>query len=279
MAILHRMFEKPIFRSSTGMEVDGQSKFLTHTFPDPFLAKHETLEIIVLTDVQFGHICCKVDKFIEYRDWVLEKPYRFCLFGGDMIDAYRIGSPGTGYDNLFMPDTQAWKFCEMVAPLKHRVLGFVGGNHERRGLAGGLDWGNLLSFMLEIPYSNGGQMIAVKFGPKWSARGGFPIYLWHGRGAARTAGAQVNMTLSAVPNDEALVYFSGHIHNSHAKVCWRMKREHKKMTMTPERYYVVSASSFLEHYGSYNEVFGGTYSGLHMPVLNIHADGRYRVEL
>lgn len=261
------------------MLIDGQTKYLSHHFPESFSKKHDFIEVLVLTDVQYGHKCCKVDKLIEYRDWILAEPNRFCLFGGDMIDAWRIGSPGAGYDNFFDPDTQVWKFCELIAPLRHRVLGSVGGNHERRGLAGGIDWGSLLSHMLELPYSAGGQMIAINYGPKWSGERAFPIYLWHGRGAARTAGAQVNMTLSAVPNDEALAYFSGHIHNSHAKICWRMKRDPKAMKMIPERYYVVSASSFLEHYGSYNEVFGGTYSGLHMPNLLIHRDGRYRVEL
>lgn len=273
LAEIRSFFTPPVFKTRASMVIDGQTKFLTHTFPDDL--KLDNLELMLLTDVQYGHVACKVKKFIEYRDWILASPKRYCFFGGDMIDAWRVGSPGTGYDNLFSPENQFYQFCKLAAPLVGRVLGFVGGNHERRGLAGGFDLGSLLAFALELPYSAGAQVIDIN----WGGHKPFKSYLWHGRGAARTAGAQMNMTLSAVPNDEAQLYMSGHIHNAHAKIAWRAIRDHAKGIMKYERYYVVSAASFLEHWNSYNEVFGGTYSGLAMPVAMLYHDGEYRVEL
>lgn len=274
LAKLQAMFTKPRFVTQVGSIIDGQTKFMTHTFSDKRL-KTDFLELILLTDVQFGHKCCNVRQFVEFCDWILANDRRFCFFGGDMVDAWRIGSPGAGYDNLFSPENQLYKFCELVAPLRSRVLGFVGGNHERRALAGGLDLGSLIAFALRLPYSAGAQVININFG----AHRPFKTYLWHGRGASRTAGAQMNMTLSVVPNDEAQLYLSGHIHNAHAKVAWRATRDHVQKKMRYERYYVVSAASFLEHWGSYNEVFGGTYSGTEMPVALLYEDGQYRVEL
>ena len=47
--------------------------------------KFKTIEILALTDVQFGHLACKVERFIEFRDWVLREPNRFVFFLGDMV--------------------------------------------------------------------------------------------------------------------------------------------------------------------------------------------------
>lgn len=219
---------------------DGQSKAVVHRFDE---AAFNDIEIIELTDVQFGHKCCRVDKFIEYRDWILAKPNRFCVWVGDMVDAWRVGSPGAGYDNLFSPQSQLYKFGEIAAPIVHRTLGSVGGNHERRALAGGMELGELIAFMLGVPYSAGAQLVNVHFG-QWRP---FKIHLWHGRGASRTTGAQVNMAMGVVRNVDANLYLSGHIHNAfavplthhYARDGWIEK----------EDAFVVSGSSFLTYEG------------------------------
>lgn len=276
VAILRSKIGKPAFTTAHGMLIDGQTKFLTHRLPASFATKYPEIEILLMTDVQFGHVCCRADKVKEYNDWTLEKPYRFQVWGGDMVDAWRVGSPGSGYDNILSPQNQLYRFCELMAPVVHRVMGCVGGNHERRAMAGGLDLGSLISAMLGIPYSAGVQMISVEYGKHNPFRG----YLWHGRGAARTAGGRVNMTLSVVPNDiDAQVYWSGHIHTPHVYPGWHVRRDHKNQKMVGEKYYVVSASSFLEFYGNYAEIGGYTYTGLMMPLTHVRADGGYRVEM
>ena len=279
---IKKHFKKAAFSSSGGMLIDGQYKFLTHEFPDSFAKKFDELEIIFISDVQYGHNHCRVDKLIEYRDWILEKPNRFTIFGGDLVDGWRVGSPGQGYDNWCKPSSQVFQFCELMAPLKHRVLAFVGGNHERRGQAGGVDLGRIISFVLEIPYSEGAQMVSLLYGKHRRGEGPthpFRLYTWHGSGAAGSPGGRINMTLKALPNDEAQVSLSGHIHNAHVYPVWRSRRDESGQKMWHEKCYVVSASHFLNFYGTYAEVAGCTYSGLMMPVVHVRADGRYRVEI
>ena len=282
-AKIKRAFKKPIQSASGGMLIDGQYKFLTHDFPEKFSRQHDEIELIFISDVQYGHNQCRVDKLIEYRDWILEKPNRYTIFGGDMVDGWRVGSPGAGFDNWCKPSSQVFQFCELMAPIRHRILGSVGGNHERRGQAGGVDLGRLISFVLEIPYSEGAQMISLNYGAhragKSTQQHPFRIYCWHGAGAAGSPGGRINMTLKAVPNDEAQLYLSGHIHHPHVWPNWRTVRDDAKQRMYHEKYYVVSASHFLSFYGTYAEVGGATYSGLMMPVAHIHADGSYRVEM
>ena len=58
--------------------INGQAKRVLVTF-DP--KKFSTIELLHITDVQYGAVTCNEDKFIEFRDWVLKKPNRFVLFG------------------------------------------------------------------------------------------------------------------------------------------------------------------------------------------------------
>ena len=267
------LIPKRKYSLSTGMYHWGEEKFVSARFKK----KQDELEIILLTDIQFGHRNCRVKKLIEYRDWILEKPNRFALFGGDHVDAWVPGSPGE-YDNILRPDGQVLQYTEIMAPIADRILGSCGSNHGRRGLRGGVDLDALISGLLNIPYSSGMQMLSVDFGAA-APINPLKIFLWHGRGAARTAGGKVNMTLSVTPNDDAHVFFSGHIHSGHVYPQWRMRRDSARLTMVPEKYYVVSAASFLEFYGSYAEVGGYSYSGLLMPLLTVRRDGYYRVTI
>ena len=85
-------------------------------------------------DVQYGHLSCNVKKFPGIPGLaLLAKPNRFTFFGGDMIDAATAMSVASPYENTDEPEEQIYRFCELAMPMRHRVLGFVGGNHERRG--------------------------------------------------------------------------------------------------------------------------------------------------
>ena len=95
---------------SSGMVYDRETKYVSWTFsPKQF----ERLELIQITDMQFGHIACKVKRVKEYRDWVLSDPCRYMLWTGDNVDAWRLGSPGSPYDQIGDPQSQVYKFCEI----------------------------------------------------------------------------------------------------------------------------------------------------------------------
>ena len=52
---------------ASGMCIGEQSKYLRWEIT-PKDVQSDTLELIQITDVQFGHICCKYERVIEYRD-------------------------------------------------------------------------------------------------------------------------------------------------------------------------------------------------------------------
>ncbi len=70
-----------------------ESKYISVNFDSKQYPNN--IELLMLTDVQFGHLMCQEARFIEFRDWVLSKPNRFVLFGGDMVDAAHAFSVGS----------------------------------------------------------------------------------------------------------------------------------------------------------------------------------------
>src|SRR5690348_14003694 len=182
--------EYPV-RPAAGMAYGMERKYMRWEFDK---RKYKSIEILHLTDTQYGHVECQIDRIKEYIDWILAKPNRFVLFGGDMVDASNIFSPGSPWENVCAAQGQIYQFCNLVAPLRGRILGYVGGNHERRGVKTFGDLGLLIATLLKIPYSSGRQLIDISFG----LHDPFEIDLWHGRGAARTDGAKVMMVSNYV---------------------------------------------------------------------------------
>lgn len=257
----------------TGMQYGEQLKYVTWRFsPQDF----KSIEVVHLTDTQFGHICCNVKQLIKYRDWVLEVPNRFVVFGGDMIDAANIFSPGEPWENLFSPQRQLFKFCELIAPLRPRILAYVGGNHERRGIKTFGDLGITIASLLRIPYSSGQQFINIQFG-KHKAEMPFQFFLWHGRGAARTIGAKAMMIYYAMRelSGGAHVTLVGHLHS--AQQVWATHRVHdrEKNRIIDRKITGAMSSSFLDYFGSYSEVGGMSPSDIIMARTVIESDGKW----
>jgi len=223
--------------------------------------------------VQFGHVRCKYDRVLEYRDWILAKDNRMLILTGDMIDAWAAWSPGRGFEQIGDPMSQVFKFCEVWAPVRHRILGYVGGNHERRAIPGFGDLGTLIAGLLAIPYSNGRQMIDVYFGDHQA----FQIQQWHGRGGARTKGTVAQTLHRFMGQGDAQLYLMGHLHQPMIIPDWKERRHGKKVVA--KKCIGALGSSFLETWGSYCEVAGYGMSDVLMPMVTLEADGKWEMRL
>lgn len=267
--------EKPVFKRYTGMQFYEQAKYVKVVFDEKFVRKHGQIELMHITDVQLFHQCCNIERVKEYRDWVLKEPNRFVIFGGDMVDAAHIGSPGGPYENLFKPQTQVYKFCEVFAPLAHRVISFVGGNHERRTNLYFGDLGTLLATLLQTPYSGGQQFVDIHFGD-WK---GFRIDNWHGKGAATTPGAQLNMVYNHAMQSDANFCPVGHLHQPLCMFRWMRQRDPNNMKMKFIKQGFGMSSSFLSWVGSYAEVMGLKATDVLMLCATVEANGHWQLTL
>ncbi len=250
--------------------IDGQAKRVVATF-DP--KTYKTIELLMITDVQLGAVECKEDRVIEFRDWVLDKPNRFVFFGGDMIDAATKMSIASCYQNKWNPSKQIFKIAEMLAPLRHRVLGYVSGNHEARTSKVDIDAGEWIASLLRIPWSSGKQLIDVHFGEHKP----FKVDLWHGRGSASTKGAKAQMLSRFMHQGDSQLYLCGHLHDVLLLFDWRQKRTSNDIRL--EKIAGVMSSSFLDYWGSYAEVAGLPPSDTMMARAILEPDGHWEVTL
>lgn len=264
-----------VVKHTTGMHYGAEAKYVSVHFEPGQVKSLGTLELLHITDVQFGHVECNYERVIEYRDWVLSKPNRFMLWGGDMIDATNVLAPGSPWENLVDSQSQVYRFVETWAPARHRVLGFVGGNHERRGVRTFGDLGLILAVLLRIPYSSGKQFVDIHFGEHKP----FKVSLWHGRGAARTAGAKMQMLHRFMNEGDSQLYLVGHLHDALTKFDWRLLRRPGQNNIQLKKIGGAMSSSFLSHFNTYAEVAGLTPSDVLMARTILESNGCWELTL
>lgn len=268
LARLKALRPDDVVRLDTGMHYGEESKYVTVRF-DP--RKYSTIELLALTDVQFGHLYCNEDKFDEYLRWLLSEKNRFVLFLGDMIDAATAISIASPYENTVEPQGQVFRFVEKAMPIRHRILGYCGGNHERRGVKTFGDLGRLIATLLEVPYSAGKQFIDVHYGEHTPFRNS----IWHGRGASITKGAKAQMLHRFMGQGDSQAYWVGHLHDGIILFDWREKRERGRIKL--EKIVGTMSTSFLEHYGTYAEVAGLPGSDTMMTRVVLYPTGKWEL--
>jgi hypothetical protein len=268
--IARLLLQENAFPSTTKMLVQGETKYLSWDFSE---AKFNTLELVQITDAQFGHVCCKVERLIEYRDWVLSKPNRYMIWTGDNIDSATMQSKGTTWENIGTPQSQLFQFCKLWAPARHRILGSVGGNHERRALTTFGDLGILLAALLRLPYSRGKQLIDIYFG----AHAPFRISQWHGTGGARTKGTVAQVLTRFAGEGDSQLYLMGHLHQPMIIPFWKERRGVNGIQSV--KTIAALGSSFMENWGSYGEVAGYTAGDVLMPRVVLDKNGGWEVTL
>lgn len=256
-------------RMLTGMNYGQETKYVEWHIPEEL----GEIELLQITDVQFGHVECKYDRVVEYRDWVLSKPNRFMLWTGDMVDAWALWSPGRAFEQIGDPQSQVFKFCEVWAPARHRILGSVGGNHERRAIPGFGDLGILIASLLRIPYSGGRQLVDIHFGKHKP----FKISLWHGVGGARTKGTVAQTLQRFAQKGDSQLYLMGHLHQPMIIPFWKEQRQERSVTL--QKSFGAVGSSFLNTWGTYGEISGFDASDVMMAKATLEANGKWAVVL
>jgi hypothetical protein len=263
-------------------EQEDQVKYLTYDFNDKERYPHrfKQVEIVHLTDLQIGSKQFLRSKFVKYRNWILAEPYRFGVLGGDVVNANTILSIGSPFDDNGEPIEEVYDAIEVLEPLseKGRILGYVGGNHERRTKATFGDCGRLIARLLQIPYSGGIQLIDLHFGEHKP----FTIALWHGVGKSQTKGAKAQILDRFMHKADAQLYLMGHLHDVVLLAGTRLVRETNpkgELELTPKKIMGVMSSSFMGYWNTYAEVAALDPTQTMMGRCILTPDGKWEVTL
>jgi hypothetical protein len=190
-----------------------------------------------------------------------------------MVDAATPISIASPYENTEEPQGQVFRFVELAMPMRHRILGFTFGNHERRSVKTFGNLGNLIATLLRIPGSSGKQFVDINFGEHKA----FKNSLWHGGTGSRTKGAKAQMLHRFMGQGDAQCYWVGHLHDAMVLFDWRERRKSGHIHL--EKYAGVMSSSFLDHYGTYAEVSGMAPSDTMMGRVILEPNGKWELTL
>lgn len=254
---------------------DDEVKLVEYDFNGKRFAGLKQIELMHLTDLQIGSKSFQRARFIEYRTWILSQPNRFVFLGGDIIDAATVMSIASPYDNTGEPIDQVDEATALLQPLKDagRLLGYVGGNHERRTIKTFGDCGRLIARSLEVPYSRGVQLIDIRYGKHRP----FKVSLWHGGGSARTKGAKAQMLHRFMHQADSQLYMVGHLHDVVLLFDWRQQRIDGKIKL--QKIAGVMSSSFQGYWNGYAEVFAMSPSDTMMARVILEPSGKWEVTL
>lgn len=170
----------------------------------------KTVTIAPLFDIHYGNFAHRREKFLAYIRWIAETPNVYAILGGDIMENALDDGRGMTYDQNKNPQTQFEDMVEMLAPIAHKILVSVPGNHEERTYKKtGFDVSKEFAARLDIPYFTGPVIMSIMGnGYKWT------FYVQHGRGNSQTKGGKMNMASRPKGFTSDIQFFvSGHVHD------------------------------------------------------------------
>lgn len=104
-----------------------------HSDFDPIMHKLDgrTIRVWAIADVHIGAPECDLQRFKSFLAKLGEDDY--VVLCGDLVNNGIAGSHSSVYEEVIMPGmAQVEKAVELLTPVKGKILGAVGGNHEAR---------------------------------------------------------------------------------------------------------------------------------------------------
>lgn len=250
-------------------EFGNHEPYLVVQLP-PFKGK---ITIAPLFDVHYGNAAHKKQKFLSYIKWIERTPNVYAILGGDMMENATDDGRGMTYDQSENPESQLDYMVRNLAPIAHKILVSVPGNHEERTRKkSGTDVAKVLADALKVPYFTGPVLMDILVnGFRWT------FYVSHGFGNSQTKGGKMN-SASRPKTFTAMVHFfiSGHVHDA---VCERETILYPNPQTCRLEYrdqWVIIAPSFLAWNGTY-AYRGGMKPGANGGVyIELNDNGDYR---
>lgn len=106
-----------------------------HSDFDPIIhkLKGRTIKVYAVADVHIGARECDLDGFEAFLHRIAKDKDAYIVLCGDLCNNGIAGSHSSVYEEVIMPGmAQVEKAVELLSPIKDRILGAVGGNHEAR---------------------------------------------------------------------------------------------------------------------------------------------------
>lgn len=233
----------------------------------------DCIYLIPISDLHLGDPHCNLEKFYGYQKWIEGTPNAYVLLNGDIMNTATKGSVSDVYAETIPPKEQVKLAEKLFTPIKDKILAMTSGNHERRIYKdSGYDISETLAEKIGAYYSPDEVFLKLKFGKDAHAKPvTYTLYMTHGWGSGRTAGAKVNNLQKLSDIVLADIYIASHTHfmTAHQDIYF-VPDEHNKRVRQIKRTYV-SSGAFLDR-GGYGVQKG--YPGAKLGSPRLRLDGR-----
>lgn len=234
------------------------------------------VDIIPLYDVHYGHYGHKFKKFLSYVRYIEETPNVYTFLGGDIMENALDDGRGLSYDQQKPPQTQLNEITRILAPVAHKCLFAIPGNHEwRTHKKSGVEPMFVLAKRLDIPYFDGPVYCSILGkGHKWK------LYAFHGKTGSQTKGGKLNSAGRPRRYTDFINWFvSGHVHEPVLDNETCIVEDPVNCRLVYKTQWTVVCPSFLRYEGTYAYREGYPPPGKGGVTLSMYASGDYIARL
>ena len=179
----------------------------------------ETVELLIIADYHYADPHSDHDAIKRDLEYLKTHNNAYCVLAGDLLDCALKSSLGDVYVNL-SPMEELSTMMDLLEPIKDKIVGIVGGNHESRHYkTNGVDMTRLIAKQLGIEdkYSTDTALIFLRFGRTDNHTHHhrpilYTIYLTHGTGGGRKEGGKIQRLVDLSAIVDADIFVMGHTH-------------------------------------------------------------------
>lgn len=204
-----------------------------------------TIKLYAIGDVHIGAKEADIEGFKAFISRLQNEDDSYICVVGDILNNGLRDSLSNVYEETIPPSIQVEYAAEILEPVKHKILGCVGGNHEYRSIKS-VDYDPLFQVMtfLRIPelYRQNFAFVRINL-ERGNTKEHYALYLTHGKSANK----QKQFAQAGVEGVDAVV--CGHTHNG-------LVQKHSRMVLTTRNNVIMrpivelTATSWLR-YGGY----------------------------
>lgn len=238
------------------------------------------IELHTFSDWHIGDKHCKLEAIKKEIESIAENPNAYVICNGDLMNNATTASVSDSYAEKMPPMEQLAMLCDLLYPIKDRILLITQGNHEARTYrSDGIDLTAVVAQQLGIfdRYVREGGVLFLRFGKlgkrNHERKVRYSIYASHGSGGGKKEGGKLNALAEMSGIVDCDIYVMGHTH-----LPMVMKENFFRVdvcndTVSEVEKLFVNSSAKLS-YGGYGQTFGFKPSNTTTPI--IYLDGRKR---
>ena len=238
----------------------------------------EYLRIYTFADWHIGDAHCDMKRITQDIESVKADEHTYCVLNGDICNnAVKTGASDV-YSESIKPMEQLKRACELLEPIKDKILLISQGNHEARTYRNdGIDLTALICRELDIDdrYVAEGGVLFLRFGQnnrkehksnEIYRRLCYSLYMTHGSGGGRKEGGKVNRLADLASIIDTDVYIHSHTHLPVVmkESFFRIDAKNSAVAQV-EKLFVNTAATL--GYGGYGQTFGFKPSSTATPII------------